>query len=43
LGLICLVVGLFVTVPISGLALAYTYRVLKPRPSADDAVTVVAA
>ena len=33
LGLICLGVGLFVTVPISGLALAHTYRTLKPRPS----------
>lgn len=33
LGLVCLVVGLLATVPISGLALAYIYRHLKPKPS----------
>lgn len=31
LGLCCLVVGILVTIPISGLALAYVYRELKPR------------
>lgn len=39
LGLLCLVVGLLVTVPISGLALAYIYRHLKPK-SADVAAPV---
>lgn len=34
LGLVCLVVGLLATVPISGLALAYIYRHLKPKTSA---------
>lgn len=34
LGLVCLMVGLLATVPISGLALAYIYRHLKPKPSA---------
>ncbi len=34
LGLICLGVGLLITMPISGLALAFTYRVLKPAPAA---------
>ena len=31
LGLCCLGVGLLVTVPISGLAMAYVYRELKPK------------
>jgi len=31
LGALCLGVGLLVTAPISGLALAYIYRILKPR------------
>jgi uncharacterized membrane protein len=31
LGLICLVVGLLVTIPVSGLAIAHVYRELKPR------------
>ncbi|HXS10216.1 MAG TPA: hypothetical protein VN852_09535 [Candidatus Krumholzibacteria bacterium] len=31
LGAVCLLVGLFVTIPISGLAMAYVYRELKPK------------
>jgi uncharacterized membrane protein len=31
LGLCCLFIGLFVTVPMSGLAMAYIYRELKPK------------
>lgn len=31
LGCVCLVVGLLITLPISGLALAYVYRELKPK------------
>lgn len=34
LGAACLVVGLLVTVPISGLAMAYIYRELKPKTAA---------
>lgn len=34
LGILCLGVGLFVTVPISGLALAFIYRHLRPRAAA---------
>ena len=37
LGLCCLIVGLLVTVPISGLATAYVYRGLKPRAVASSA------
>jgi hypothetical protein len=37
LGLCCLVVGLLVTVPISGLALAHVYRELKPKTVASTA------
>lgn len=37
LGCVCLVVGLLVTVPISGLALAYVYRQLKPKAAAAPA------
>jgi hypothetical protein len=37
LGLCCLVVGLVVTIPISGLALAYVYRELKPKAVASTA------
>jgi uncharacterized membrane protein len=33
LGLICLGVGVLITMPISGLALAHIYRVLKPAPA----------
>lgn len=35
LGLIALVVGLLVTLPITGLALAYVYRHIKPKASAE--------
>ena len=35
LGLCCLVVGLLVTIPISGLALAHVYRELKPKAMAS--------
>jgi uncharacterized membrane protein len=42
LGALCLVVGLLITIPISGLALAHIYRELKPRaiaaPVASPAV-----
>jgi uncharacterized membrane protein len=34
LGVICLGVGVFVSFPVSGLALAHIYRVLKPRAAA---------
>jgi hypothetical protein len=37
LGVICLGVGLLVTLPISGLALAFTYRTLKARGAAAPA------
>lgn len=33
LGLICLGIGVLITIPISGLALAYTYRALRPAPA----------
>jgi uncharacterized membrane protein len=36
LGLLCLGIGLLVTMPVSGLALAHTYRVLKPQVSASS-------
>ncbi len=39
LGAICLFVGLLVTVPISGLALAATYRTLSTRAAGNAAVT----
>jgi uncharacterized membrane protein len=38
LGVLLLLVGLLVTVPISGLALAYVYRHLKPRAAAAPAL-----
>jgi uncharacterized membrane protein len=37
LGAVCLVVGLLVTIPISGLALAFIYRELKPKTVAASA------
>jgi uncharacterized membrane protein len=40
LGLVCLGVGVLVTLPISGLALAHLYRTLKPRDAAPAAPTV---
>jgi len=36
LGLICLGVGVLITMPISGLALAYVYRTLKPAPTVSE-------
>lgn len=35
LGIICLGVGVLITAPMTGLALAHVYRVLKPRAAAD--------
>jgi uncharacterized membrane protein len=37
LGAICLGVGLLVTVPMSGLAMAHIYRLLKPKPTVETA------
>ena len=39
LGVVCLGVGLLVTVPISGLAMAYIYRELKPKLAIQPAST----
>jgi uncharacterized membrane protein len=39
LGALCLGVGLLVTVPISGLALAHVYRLLKPKPLEQPVAT----
>ena len=41
LGACCLVVGLFVTVPMSGLAMAYIYRELKPKTVVAPAMAPV--
>jgi Protein of unknown function (DUF975) len=41
LGLCCLVVGLLVTVPMSGLAMAYIYRELKPKTLVAPAMAPV--
>jgi uncharacterized membrane protein len=43
LGLVCLVIGLLVTVPISGLSLAFIYRHLKPRAAAAAPEQAVSA
>jgi len=37
LGLICLGIGILVTIPISGIAMAYLYRELKPKAAAAPA------
>jgi uncharacterized membrane protein len=37
-GLICIGIGLLVTLPISGLALAHVYRNLKPRVAVESRV-----
>ncbi|HKW13412.1 MAG TPA: DUF975 family protein [Candidatus Krumholzibacteria bacterium] len=41
LGLCCLFVGLFVTIPMSGLAMAYIYRELKPKTVVAPAMAPV--
>jgi uncharacterized membrane protein len=43
LGLICMGVGVLATIPISGLALAFVYRQLKPKAAVADAVESAAA
>jgi uncharacterized membrane protein len=43
LGLLCLGIGLIVTIPMSGLAMAFIYRILRPRAAGAGVTTTPAA